>query len=63
MFDTICTLFYVIIFYGTLAWYYDHTIPSNRGVYYPWYFPYKLSFWLPKLFKNSSKKLLTMNKK
>jgi hypothetical protein len=40
MIDTIYTLFYVIIFYGTLAWYYDHTIPANRGVFYPWYFPF-----------------------
>lgn len=37
----------VIMFYGTLSWYFDQVLPKNRGVVQPWYFPLMPSYWCP----------------
>jgi ABC-type multidrug transport system fused ATPase/permease subunit len=47
MVQTSKTLFYIIFFYGTLAWYFDNIYEHNRGVPKPWYFPFIPSYWLP----------------
>jgi hypothetical protein len=39
-------LFVDIAFFGILAWYFDHVIDSNRGVAYPFYYPFSPNYWL-----------------
>jgi hypothetical protein len=38
-----------------LFWYLDHTLASNRGTSYSFYFPVQLSYW-KSVFKSCSKK-------
>ena len=47
MVETGWTLIKVIVFYMSLAWYFDNVIPSNRGVPKPYYFFLQISFWFP----------------
>ena len=51
MFETVLTLVALIIGYGILAWYFDNTLPANRGVPKPWNFFLQPSFWFPSLFE------------
>ena len=50
MWETAQTLIYLIMWYGFLAWYFDNTLPDNRGVPKEWNFFLKPSFWFPTLF-------------
>lgn len=57
MVETIWTLVYLISAHAVLTWYFDNTIPANRGVVQPWNFFLLPSYWLPGLFgENSSEK-------
>ena len=33
------------VFFALLAWYFDHVIPSNRGVAQPYYFLFTKKYW------------------
>lgn len=46
MYSTFITLIYTTAFYGVLAWYFDHTIASNRGVPEKWWFPVSRKYWV-----------------
>ena len=41
MVETGTTLIYLIIGYSILAWYFDNTLPANRGVPKTWNFCFK----------------------
>jgi hypothetical protein len=50
MVETGMTLVYLCMYYGILAWYFDNTLPDNRGVPKPWNFILMPSYWFPCLF-------------
>jgi len=54
MVETTMTLVYLIMFYGTLAWYFDNVLPNNRGVPKPWWFIFDPTYWLPCLKSTNS---------
>lgn len=61
MVDTLYTYVHVIAFYATLAWYFDNTLPANRGVPKPWNFPFMLSYWLPCLQKKKASQSIRLD--
>lgn len=50
MIETGMTFVYLMAAHSILAWYFDNTLPSNRGVPKSWDFFLKPSFWFPSIF-------------
>lgn len=54
MIETLWSLAYLMAAHAVLTWYFDNTIPANRGVVQPWNFFLLPSYWLPSVFGEST---------
>ena len=45
--NSVSSLITAMIFWGVLSWYLNRVIRPDYGQAMPWYFPFKLSYWLP----------------